>query len=159
MSTTVRVFSAADILVRLLAGRSSYRLSHMYIIYENSASPTPPVPQQSDTASSIRNAMTGGYDFIRAQLLPQPLLTASSGDYEENVANFVAVATADEGVVQGLPFSAVADSHVVGLAVVASPTSSYLQDVLYSYTGFDSSDVLPVLGSGQAGGTYQVTIE
>ena len=159
MSTTVRANSAADIIGRLLAGDENYRISHVYLVFENTAGvPTPLIPSAGDTAD-IFHSLAGNRDIIRAEILPQPQLTASGIDYQTNRVTFTSVANAVVGDGVGLPFDAANNSKVIGVALVSSPTSSIADDVLYSHTAFDAADALPVIGAGQAGTTYTVTVE
>lgn len=158
--TTVRAYTAGDIIAALLSGDQTYRLSHMYVVFENTAGAgTPLVPARADVAGTGGTflSLAGNYDFIRIPVLPTAVISAVDGNHNGNRATFTGVGTAAVGEAQGLTFSAAANSKVVNIAIVAAPTGAVAGDVLYSHS--DLATPLPVAGSGQAGATYAVEID
>lgn len=119
-----------DIACKLFGeGREEYKISAMYIEFENTASPGDLVSAPAfDRADGIEyySALSSSptRDFLRLRLISNPKASIISG-YEGSsvVANqltFFAQTTGSIGV-HGKTFSAAANSTVFGLALVAAP--------------------------------------
>lgn len=147
------VYQGGDILAKLAAGNSNYKISHMYFEYQNTAgSVTAGTVSRADTAAS-RQGVSSPYDLIRAPLVAVPNLTAADGNHAFNQATFYALTTATTGLLHGLSFSAGANSKIYAMCLVAAPGGSdQLQDLLYARAILSSP--LPVSGSGQVSGAW-----
>lgn len=153
--STVRSYTAGDILAQLLAGNHAYAIAYAYLVFDNSGTPVPLVPSQSDTVATF-HALSGTQDILRVPVLQNPAMSATGVNYNSNRATFTIIGNGSVGVISGLPFSAVAGSQVTNIALVAAPTGVYTGDVLYSHT--DLATALPVLASGHVGATYSVEV-
>lgn len=110
-------------------GREEYKISAMYIEFENTAAPGNAVSAPAfDRADGIEyySALSASpaRDFLRLKLISNPKATLVSG-YEgssvvTNQLTFFAQTTGSTGV-HGKPFSVGANSTVFGLALVAAP--------------------------------------
>ncbi len=146
-------YQGGDVLAGLVAGRSTYKISHMYFEYENTAgAPTAGVAARTDTAVS-RQAVSAPKDLIRAPLIAVPTLTAADGNHVANRATFYALTTATTGLISSLPFTAGANSKIYAACLVAAPGgNTTAQDLVYAR--YILSVVLPVTGTGQCSGTW-----
>lgn len=119
-----------DIACKLFGeGREEYKISAMYIEFENTASPGDEVLAPSfDRSEGIEyySALSSSptRDFLRLRLISSPKASIVSG-YENsavsaNQLTFFAQTTGGTGV-HGKTFSAGANSTVFGLALVATP--------------------------------------
>jgi len=154
-SKNLVVYAAADILTRLIGGLSSYKLSHLYFAFSNTAPPTW-TAQRTDTADLFRDwftASSGNGDIVRAQLLAPTFSTSNGSLYTANRATFSAVASAAAGV-NAVPFSQAQSSQVFSLGIVASPLDAIESDVLYAHYVLPTA--LPVIGSGQISATWML---
>lgn len=156
--STVRAYTAGDIIAALLSGDLTHKISHVYFIYENNVAPTALTPARGDTAGTGGTflSLAGNYDFIRVPVLATPAIAAVDGNHNGNRVTFTAVGTG-VGEAQGLAFSAAANSHVVNVALVAAPTGAVGGDILYSHT--DLAIPLAVVASGQVSITYSAEID
>lgn len=146
------VYSGGDIIGRLLAGYTQYKLSHMYFAYENTAgTPSPISPARTDSVNSFL-ALTAPRDFVKGAVFSPIPLTAGDANHVSNVATVTAAASASTGLVSSLPFSAAANSKVYALGLVASPTGILAEDVLYAI--FSLPTALPVVGAGLVSATW-----
>jgi len=151
-SSNLVVYGGADILSRLLAGHTSYVISHMLFAFQNTAGTADTVtPVRTDTVASAFTALSGTKDYIRASVLSPAQLSASGGSYVANRATFVSIANATTGV-HGVNFSAASNSKVNAIGIVASPTGAAAGDVLYAYFGL--STAIPAVGSNQVTATW-----
>jgi len=110
-------------------GKEEYKISAMYIEFENVASPGDVVSAPAfDRADGIEYysalSASADRDFLRLQLISSPKASLISG-YEGasvvvNQLTFFAQTTGSTGV-HGKPFSVGANSTVFGLALVATP--------------------------------------
>jgi hypothetical protein len=147
------VYTGGDVIAQLLAGKSNYRISHVYFEYENTAgTPSAGAVARTDRAADI-HGYTAPRDIIRAALIAEPLIEAADGDHDGNQVTFHALTTSSTGLLNSLPFSAGSDSKIFAVCLVAAPAgSNHLQDVLYAR--FVLSTAVPVTGGGQASCTW-----
>lgn len=140
------VYSGGDIVAQLLGGLIAYRLSVMYFAFENTTgTPSALVPSRADTNVTFRLLYTP-QDFIRASITEPVQFAASGGDYTANIATFLAISNAAIGE-GGVNFGAAYNSQVMNLALLAVPTGSINDDVLFSH--FALPTPIPAAGSGQ----------
>lgn len=133
----LRVVEGNEILARILAGQSEYKIGGVYFEYENNAgTPTIPGVSKTDGVDYFHN-LTSPKDFVRAPLASKPTLSTgdslATGDaVENNRAIFFSLAVADQGD-NGLAFTAAADSKILTVGLVAIPVSGdRTQDLLYA---------------------------
>lgn len=153
---TERAYTAGDIIAQLLAGNTAYNIAVAYLVYQNTAAAVSLVPARADTADTF-HTLGATYDFIRVPVLQSPVISAVDANHNGNRALFTIIGQGSVGMVNGLPFNAASDSHVVNVALLAAPGATYLNDVLYSHSSLASA--LPVLGAGQIGATYALEID
>lgn len=139
----------ARIAVQLFGfGRGEYRISGMYIEYENVANPNDPVSIPSTFSRGegreYYQGLTGNKDYLRVPLLSLPNPFVSSGLESEfdgtginfNALSFFALTAGTQGVL-GRPFSAANNSKVYGLALISSPNwNDPTRDLIFSRTYF-----------------------
>jgi len=152
-SSNLVVYGGGDIIARLLAGYTEYRISHMLFAYHNTAGTADTViPVRSDTVASAFTALNGTTkDYIRASVLSPAQMSASDVDYTSNQATFVAIANAASGI-HSLAFGAASNSKVNAIGIVAAPTGAAAGDVLYAYFGLGTA--IPAVGSNQVTATW-----
>ena len=146
-------------------GDSSYRISKMYVEYENVASPSDPVTPPSytnmDTRSYYDN-LTAPRDYLRVDTLSNPSISIKSG-YETlfpagegNVLTFYAQTAGSVGM-NGLTFSDSVNSKVFGMALVAAPENAdKTKDVIVTRAYFATGDQKLKAASGQVGITWDL---
>ncbi len=151
------VYNGGDIIAALLAGKPNYKISAFYFEYENTAgTPSAAAVDRSDTAAD-RQAVTTPKDLLRAQLVAAPLIESADDNHLGNQVTFHAVTSATTGL-NGLPFSAGADSKVYAVCLVATPTpGTPADDLLYARFLLDTA--LPVSGSGSVAGSWVTTAD
>jgi hypothetical protein len=149
------VYTGGDVLMGLAAGKPNYRIAGFYFEYINtSGSISEPAVVRTDTAAT-RQAMASPHDLLRAQLAAAPLISALSGLYNGNQATYFSVSSATTGALHSLPFTAVANSHVYAVCLVATPVPGDLtQDILYSR--YLLGTPVPVTGSGQVSASWMI---
>ncbi|MEM1953106.1 MAG: hypothetical protein QW299_07235 [Candidatus Caldarchaeum sp.] len=139
----------ARIAVQLFGfGRGEYRISGMYIEYENVANPNDPVSVPSSFPRSegreYYQGLTGNKDYLRVPLLSLPSPFVSAGLESEfdgtginfNSLSFFALTAGTQGVL-GRPFSASNNSKIYGLALISSPNwNDPTKDLIFSRTYF-----------------------
>ncbi len=152
-SSNLVVYGGGDIIARLLAGYTEYRISHMLFAYHNTAGTADSVvPARTDTVANKFTALNGTTkDYIRASVLSPAQMSASGVNYSSNQATFVAIANAVTGV-KGLAFGAGSNSKVNAIGIVAAPTGAAAGDVLYAHFGL--STAVPAVGSNQVTATW-----
>ena len=151
-SSNLVVYGGGDIIARLLAGYTEYRISHMLFAYHNTAGTADTViPARTDTVASAFTALTGTKDYIRASVLSPAQMSASGGNYASNQATFVAIANAATGI-HGVAFGSASNSKVNAIGIVAAPTGAAAGDKLYAYFGL--STAVPAVGSNQVTATW-----
>lgn len=128
------LYSGADVLGQLLAGRPGYAINTVYLEFKNTAGViTPPSVSRAD-GIEYYNGLSASLDtdFLRLPLLVNPSVEASGDDYESNQVTFFAESEGTQGHF-GKPFSQAASSWVYGAALVAAPApSDQSQDVVFS---------------------------
>lgn len=140
-------------------GNAKYKLSAMYIEFENVASPGDPVTAPAYAASEGVEyyealAASGSRDFLRVPLLASPQKGIVSG-YESGVAfnqlSFLAQSSGTAGV-HGKTFSDGANSTVFGLALVAAPVwGDRTQDLVFGRRYYQTAKQVPKRASSQVG--------
>jgi hypothetical protein len=149
-------------------GNRSYKISAVYIEYENVADPGDPVTVPAYEKSEGREyyeslAFSSDRDFLRVPLSVQPTLGIETGyeDYfTEGVnGNKLTFSTQSQGTsgFHGKPYSNAANSKVFGVALVATPEfADPTKDLIFARTYFEVADqaVKPV--SSQFGITWEV---
>lgn len=133
------LYSGADIMGQLLAGRAQYAINTVYLEFKNTVGViTPPEVTRADGIEYYNGlAASLDTDFLRVPLLVNPSVEASDVNYESNQVTLFAESEGTEGFF-GKPFSQAASSWVFGAALVAAPApSDQSQDVVFSrlYTG------------------------
>lgn len=147
----------ANILTKLLSGFSAYRISGMYVEFENVGDPLDEVtvPDYLDTEGSEYYEdlqLDATRDFLRVPLQQMPLLTPSSGysdyfteDGTGNVATFYAQTQGTVGI-HGKGFTNGDNSKVYGLALISTPDwGDRTQDLVFArlYFSADEQTVKP----------------
>jgi len=112
--------------IRLFAtGEQRYRISMMYIEFENVSNPSDPVTAPTMTRSDSNtyyNSLSGNpvRDYLRVPILGHQLSSSDQTLYpKKNVVNFFAQTAGTSGV-HGKPFSDTNNSKVFGMALVAA---------------------------------------
>lgn len=152
-------------------GNRNFRISAMYVEYENVADPedviTPPVFGRDEDRSYYNDlGLSGTRDFLRVPLLIQPTIGIESGfeDYfiEGVSGNLLTFHAQTQGTLgfHGKAFNDGVNSKVFGVALVATPVfSDPSQDIVFARTYFETSDQTPKLASSQIGITWDVAFE
>ncbi len=150
-------------------GDRSYRISSMYVEYENVAAPgdavTVPVfgrEEGQDYYSDL--LLSANRDFLRVPLIIEPTIGIELGfeDYftegvDGNKLTFFTQTQGTQGF-HGKPFSDAVNSKIFGVALVATPEfGDPSQDVVFARTYFDVSDQTLKLASSQVGITWDVS--
>lgn len=143
-------------------GDASYKLSAMYLEFENVASPGDTVTAPSydqDEGIDYYTGLAGSpnRDFLRVPLLAAPAKGIVAG-YESKVAfnqlTFVAQSTGTLGV-NGLTFSDGANSVVFGVALVAAPVwGDQTRDRVFGRRYYLPAKQIPKRASCQVGVTW-----
>ena len=149
-------------------GERNYRVSAMYIEFENVASPgnavAIPTYERSEGRSYYQDLQDSvNRDFLRIPLLYEPSVRIQAGreDYFEegltgDVLRFAAQSQGSVGF-HGKTFSAGTNSKVFGVALVATPVfSDPTQDLIFARTYFQTSEQLVVAASKSVGITWDV---
>jgi len=116
--------------IRLFAtGEQRYRISMMYIEFENVSNPsdtvTVPTMTRSDS-NTYYNSLSGNpvRDYLRVPILGHQLSSSDQTLYpKNNIVNFFAQTSGTSGV-HGKPFSDTNNSKVFGMALVAAVEES-----------------------------------
>jgi hypothetical protein len=128
--TSAVLYAAADIISRLLGGRSEYAPSFMYLEFTNGSFTPPAIDQTSDGRAyyaSLTNVTPS--DYLRIPLTGAPAFSAADANHVANIATFLAMTASGAGI-NGQAFSD--GSKLVGGALVSSPTGIISADVVYS---------------------------
>lgn len=144
----------------LTTGKSNYRISGMYLEFENVASPGDPVSVptfERDRTSQYYNDLSGSSvrDYLRVPL------TAATTTEEDTQArmDFFARSSGTTGV-HGKTFSAAANSTVFGVSLVAFvDTTDATQDLLLSSHYFAVADQQQKLSTSQVGLEWELTLQ
>jgi hypothetical protein len=144
----------------LVDGNISFRLSSMYIEFENKASPDDAVSLPSLDRSRGLAYYSGlsahpTRDFLRVGVLGSG--TSTSG----NTTTLQLFASTSGSVgIHGKPFSNAANSTVIGASLVAAPNSAdRMTDTLFSSIYFPSDKQKLKLANGDIGLTWQIVLQ
>lgn len=141
----------------LRTGGRSYRLSTMYLEYENTAAPgdaVAPPAYGRDPADGLAyyNALADSTDrdYLRVPVFHDELGVSDSELYPDgNIVHMWAQTTGISGV-HGKPFSSAANSRVFGAASVATPNAvDATADLICNRLYFDAADQVDKPDSGQ----------
>lgn len=150
-------------------GNRSYRVSGLYIEYENMGDPddaiTPPDFERSAGIEYYSDLVySATRDYLRVPLIQSPLLGIEAGYEgiftEGETGNKLTFFTQTQGTtgVHGKTFSDSANSKVFGVALVAIPTfQDSTKDVILARTYFDAADQVAKLPSSQIGVSWDVS--
>lgn len=149
-------------------GKREYRISAVYVEFENVASPGDPatVPAYGrDEGTEYYTSLSGVRDYLRLPLLAQPQLAVADG-FEDaftgegddfNSMTFFAQTSGSVGV-NGLPFSEGSNSVAVGIALVAAPVwADRTRDVVFGRAYFAVDEQVPKVASHQVGVSWSQT--
>ena len=150
-------------------GDTDYRISHVYIEYENVTLPTDPVTPPTYDANDTRlyyDNLVSPRDYLRVPIIGQPATQIASGyEYlftegvDGNKLVFFAQTIGTSGE-NGLAFSNAVNSKVFGLALVAAPVAAdKTQDVIITRGYYDTADQKVKEASAQIGVTWELTFK
>lgn len=145
-------------------GDTSYRISAMYIEFENVASPGDPVSipafgRDEGTEYYDNLQSSGSRDFLRVPLIQQPLIGAAGASDEFTKMTFFSLSQGTEGV-HGKTFSDGVNSKVFGAALVATPVfADRTQDIVFARGYYAVSEQTLKEASHQVGLTWEVTLK
>ena len=137
------LYTGADVIAKLLAGASLMNIAAMYIEFTNNIGgwSEPSFDRSSDR--SYYTGLSGTEDYISAPLAGLPQTAAGSGNYNDNVATFLAMTSGTQGE-NSVSFGSGSSSVVVGGALVAQPDpDNDSNDVLFSRFYLSSSLAKP----------------
>lgn len=151
----------------MAAGDTTYRVSHMYVEFENVSS-----PEDAITAPAFSAAESSEYylglagsavrDYLRVPLLPVQEITAAPGfddvfpAGEGNKVTFYAQTTGSAGQ-NGKTFSDSVNSKVFGMALVAAPVpGDSSRDIVVARTYFDTAEQVLKTASSQISLTWNL---
>lgn len=157
------LYEWATIVAKLLtSGDSRYRISGMYLEFENTDNPGDPVsPPVFDRTRSVDYynslSLSSNRDYLRV-----PVIATELNSVGENLTNnsmsYFARSSGSVGV-HGKPFSAAANSVVFGGSLVAIvDNADATQDLLYSSWYYDPADQQQKLPSSQIGIEWETTL-
>lgn len=128
----IAVYSAADILAKVLAGTSTFKVNTIYFEFSNSTPPS--VTPTRSGAKAYYTGLTAPQDFVRAPIIADPTFLASGSDYVSNVVTFLSSTKGIfVGAKNGLPFTVGASSQVYGFALVSAPVPTDMsQDTVFA---------------------------
>jgi hypothetical protein len=150
------VSQAGVIIANLLTGQQDgkpYRISGMYLEYENNGGAAVSVPDDEDIdrneGSEYLISLASPRDYLRVPII--------AGTVDDNVTTFYAQTQGTVGE-NGLPFSSAQQSRVYGAWLVAyRQFSDATQDLVLARTYFPTSKQLIKTASSQIGVTWQHT--
>lgn len=148
----------------LLREGTKFGISGMYIEFANDASPVSPPSYDRGPDSGVEyyNSLSDDatLDYLRVQLVAGVLNVSDDTLYPKgNQPTFFAMTGGTTGV-HGKAFSEVANSRVIGAALVATPEADdATQDLVLSRFYFDEADQIPKLATGQVGIEWQLTLQ
>lgn len=149
-------------------GDSKYKVSKMYIEYENVADPedvaTIPTFDTDEDITYYNNlSLSATKDYLRVPLLILPTIGIATG-YEDNfvegeTGNKLTFYTQSQGTTgtHGKAFSAAANSKVYGLALIASPTNDPADDIVFARTYYEEDEQVLKRASDQVGVTWDIS--
>jgi hypothetical protein len=152
-------------------GQVAYKLSAMYIEFENVASPGDPVTIPTfgkDEGTDYYDDLqaSGTRDFLRVPLLQDPLVGIATG-YEEfftagTDGNKITLFSQTQGVlgIHGKTFSDSVNSTVFGAALVATPVfADRTQDIMFARAYFPVDEQTLKEASRQLGVSWEVSFQ
>ena len=151
------------------AGDQAYKISTMYIEFENVASPGDPVTLPTYTRSEGQEyyenlSLATDRDFLRVSLLLPAAVSVEDG-YEDyipaNEGNLLTFYTQSQGAVgyHGRTFSHSVNSKVFGAALVATPTADDpTQDIIVARTYLLAASQVLKIASSQIGLTWRLSL-
>ncbi len=149
-------------------GQSKYRISTIYVEFQNVASPGDPgsVPAYDrDEGVEYYTGLAGDRDYLRLPLLSEPVLSVSAagtpyfeGEGDDfDTMTFFAQTSGALGV-NGLEFSSSANSLAVGIALVATPVpADRTRDVVFGRAYFALDEQVPKEASHQIAVSWEQT--
>lgn len=157
------VYQWATIVAKLLtSGDSRYRISGMYLEFENTDNPgdpvSPPIFDRTRDVSYYNGlSLSSNRDYLRV-----PITAAELSSEGENLSNnkmsYFARSSGSVGV-HGKTFSAAANSVVFGGSLVAIvDDTDATQDLIYSSWYYDPADQQQKLPSSQIGIEWETTL-
>lgn len=159
-------FAAAKLLA---TGNAAYRVSAMYIEFENVASSgdavTPPTYARSEGQEYYEGlAFVADRDFIRASLLLPAAVSIEEG-YEDyipaNEGNLLTFYTQTQGTVgyHGKAFSNAVNSKIFGAALVVTPVSDDpAKDIIVARTYLSAPNQVLKVAASQVGLTWSLSL-
>ena len=157
------VYQWATIVAKLLtSGDSRYRISGMYLEFENTDNPGDPVsPPVFDRTRDVNYynslALSSNRDYLRVPVTAAELSSEGNG-LINNKMSYFARSSGSVGV-HGKSFSAAANSVVFGGSLVAIvDDTDATQDLIYSSWYYDPADQQQKLPSSQIGIEWETTL-
>lgn len=161
----LRLYSWGTIAAQCIGlGKPEYRVSGMYIEYENTTDPVtvPAYGRESGLDYYANLDSVPNRDYLRVPLLQDPKvdIAANYDDYFASAAlgnqiTCVAQSAGTEGV-HGKPWSAAANSKIIGLALVAMPVfEDPTRDIIFARAYYSTDKQMPKQASGQVLVTHQ----
>ena len=148
-------------------GLRNYKISTMYIEFENVDSPedavTPPTFGVEEGAEYFQSlSLSSVRDYLRVPVLAAPDLAVAAGfedvfpEGEGNKLTFMAQTAGTTGV-HGRTFSDSVNSKVFGMALVSTPVSGdSSRDLVFARTYLESANQVLKVASGQIGLTWNI---
>ena len=148
-------------------GLRNYKISTMYIEFENVDSPedavTPPTLGVEEGAEYFQSlSLSSVRDYLRVPVLTTPDLAVAAGfedvfpEGEGNKLTFMAQTAGTTGV-HGRTFSDSVNSKVFGMALVSTPVSGdSSRDLVFARTYLESANQVLKVASGQIGLTWNI---
>lgn len=148
----------------LLRQGLQYGIAGMYVEFANSGSPVAVPSYDREAASGVAyyNSLADDatLDYLRVPLISGVLGATDAALYPNgNEPTFFAMTSGVVGV-HGKAFSDVAESRVIGAALVAMPDEAdATQDLVLSRYYFPEDEQIPKLATGQVGIEWAVTLQ
>ncbi len=148
----------------LLRQGLQYGIAGMYVEFANSGSPVAVPSYDRETASGVAyyNSLADDatLDYLRVPLISGVLGATDAALYPNgNEPTFFAMTSGVVGV-HGKAFSDVAESRVIGAALVAMPDEAdATQDLVLSRYYFPEDEQIPKLATGQVGIEWAVALQ
>lgn len=157
------VYEWGAIVARLLAqGDIAYKLSAMYLEFSNGEAPRP-VPSLDRTRNiDYYQGLTGTYDYLRVPLRSATISSSNTTLFPNGNQIVFTAKSGGEGLVgeaQGLAFSSVAGSQVIGAALVAEVSEvDASQDLVFSAFYFAEAEQQAKLLASEVGLDWELTL-
>jgi hypothetical protein len=131
------LYGAADILGKIMSGKSEYIPSYMYFEFTN-GSESPVDNSNKAITTSYYTGLVAPKDYMRVPIDSTPALSESDANYSNNVVTYLATVGNGTGV-NGSEFSNSQPSLVVGGALVSSPDGTLASDIVFSRFYFSTA--------------------